>query len=372
MNEEELIQWLLSQELFPKVFWREKGSDVSYGAVGARRWFSEVPEAADVRIYGGMCFGEGSGEKDPCWEGFPGRAFWIPQYEMRAEGELLCTQRAEMPRCVQVEDCPAFDAWERGVRSVTHALGQGALEKVVLARRRTLQMQAPLCGWEMLRNLAETTTDATVFAFAMQPGSLFLGASPERLFWREGADLYADALAGTRPRGRNEEEDAHLRRELLASEKERKEFDVVQRFLTAALSEYAVKVAWEGKRHVVTKRHVHHLYRSLHVWLKADTTNAALVAALHPTPALGGFPRQRALEQIRQHEPFERGWYGAPVGVVFPGGAHFAVAIRSGVVDEKRALLHLFSGAGIVEGSDPVLEWEELNHKIKAFGVVHG
>ena len=89
------------------------------------------------------------------------------------------------------------------------------------------------------------------------------------------------------------------------------------------------------------------------------------LSKLHPTPAVGGFPKYQALELIQQIEPFERGWYAAPVGWVGYDQAEFAVAIRSGLIDRNQLLL--FAGAGIVRGSQSEEEWAEIETKICHF-----
>jgi len=89
-----------------------------------------------------------------------------------------------------------------------------------------------------------------------------------------------------------------------------------------------------------------------------------LVEALHPTPAVGGLPPERALETIHETEPFDRGWYAAPVGWIdAAGNGAFAVAIRSAVASTRRATL--FAGVGIVADSDPDREWDEIQLKYR-------
>jgi menaquinone-specific isochorismate synthase len=87
----------------------------------------------------------------------------------------------------------------------------------------------------------------------------------------------------------------------------------------------------------------------------------ALLRALHPTPAVGGTPRPSALEWIRAHEPFARGWYAGPVGWVGPDAAEFAVALRSAYFQDRSAVV--VAGAGLVAGSDPDAEWDETARK---------
>jgi menaquinone-specific isochorismate synthase len=93
--------------------------------------------------------------------------------------------------------------------------------------------------------------------------------------------------------------------------------------------------------------------------------DADLIAALHPTPAVGGLPRGAALRWIAKHEPFDRGIYAAPVGWIGLDGAEFCVALRSGLVRGNE--LALYNGAGIVRGSDPGEEWQEIETKMQNF-----
>ena len=108
-----------------------------------------------------------------------------------------------------------------------------------------------------------------------------------------------------------------------------------------------------------------HLRSNVQGTLKADVDDGMLLKRLHPTPAVGGYPTDNALPEIARIEPFNRGWYAAPVGWVGSDSAQFAVGIRSGLVEGNE--LSLFSGAGIVRGSDPDAEWREVENKIQDF-----
>ena len=108
-----------------------------------------------------------------------------------------------------------------------------------------------------------------------------------------------------------------------------------------------------------------HLITTFKGKLRKGVKDSELLEKLHPTPAVGGFPTERALRDIAKLEPFDRGWYAGPLGWIAKDSSQFVVGIRSGLTDGKR--LHLFSGAGIVEGSVPEKEWEEIENKISDF-----
>jgi menaquinone-specific isochorismate synthase len=111
--------------------------------------------------------------------------------------------------------------------------------------------------------------------------------------------------------------------------------------------------------------HIQHILRTIEGDLGGGESDLEILRALHPTPAVGGYPADLALNAIKELEPFERGWYAGPVGWVGPDAAEFAVAIRSGLVSGNT--LSLYSGAGIVPGSRPEAEWDEIENKTRTF-----
>jgi salicylate biosynthesis isochorismate synthase/menaquinone-specific isochorismate synthase len=135
--------------------------------------------------------------------------------------------------------------------------------------------------------------------------------------------------------------------------------------LTAALGEVCEQVDAPGEPTLMRLRNVQHLFTPLRGTVRGDAGVLDLVGRLHPTPALGGQPREAALAWIREREGLDRGWYGAPVGWVDARGqGEFAVAIRSALVGRYEA--SLFAGAGIVAASDPEREERETNIKLRA------
>lgn len=265
---------------------------------------------------------------------------------------------------VRLEGALPPGQWRAIVAEAVADLRAGRLEKVVLAREVRARAATPFDPAAALDALRRDYPDTFVFAVA-RGGRTFLGASPERLVSLRDREVAASALAGSAPRGAAPEEDAALGQALLASAKDREEHAVVVRMLRAALAEVCERVEAPDAPALMRLRNVQHLYTPVTGTVRADAGVLDLVGRLHPTPALGGQPREAALAWIRERERLDRGWYGAPVGWVDARGqGEFAVAIRSALVGRYEA--SLFAGAGIVAASDPAREERETEIKLRA------
>jgi isochorismate synthase len=191
-------------------------------------------------------------------------------------------------------------------------------------------------------------------------GGTLVAATPERLVRRDGDVVRCDALAGTISAGYEGGAAA-----LLASRKDRWEHDLVVRAIREALEGAGAIVDAPAEPAVRTLRHVLHLCTPFRATLRAPRHVLELAARLHPTPAVGGTPTPVAVDWITHREPAPRGWYASPVGWFdLDGNGELAVAIRSGVLAGNRA--HLWTGAGIVAGSDPERELAETESKLRA------
>ena len=110
---------------------------------------------------------------------------------------------------------------------------------------------------------------------------------------------------------------------------------------------------------------VQHILKRFRFSLKKSVSDFELINALHPTAAVGGYPKENIKNEIHALEQFDRGWYAAPVGWIGKDASEFAVAIRSGLIDKDT--LYLYSGAGIIDGSVSESEWDEIENKISNF-----
>ncbi len=259
---------------------------------------------------------------------------------------------------------PDRPTWHRLVETMAGAVGRGRLDKVVLARRVDLRSPVELDVPNALRRLAASAPESTIYAFR-RAGRTFLGATPERLVRVEGRTFITAAIAGTIGRGADAAEDEALARDLLASEKDREEHAIVVTSIRELLAPVADTLTVAPHPSVMTLRHVQHLATEISGTLPEAAGLLALGERLHPTPAVGGEPREAALAMIDEHEGFDRGWYAGPVGWLdADGDGELCVALRCGIVDRTRATL--FAGCGIVADSDPAREWEESRIKLRA------
>jgi menaquinone-specific isochorismate synthase len=273
------------------------------------------------------------------------------------------------------------DAWHDSVNAALTRIEAGDLRKVVLAQALEADLERPLDIPATLTRLAERYPDC--YRFLLEPISpdggdstpdgdatvggrpSFFGATPERLVDLTGRTVETGALAGTTGRGETPAEDEWLARELLHDGKNVHEHEIVADAIRDQLAPYAASVA-TGERGIRRLATVQHIETPITAELGADRHVLDLVEALHPTPAVGGLPPGRALRTIRDTEPFDRGWYAAPVGWFDAAGyGSFAVAIRSAVASPDGDRVSLFAGVGLVTDSDPDREWDEVQLKYR-------
>jgi salicylate biosynthesis isochorismate synthase/menaquinone-specific isochorismate synthase len=169
----------------------------------------------------------------------------------------------------------------------------------------------------------------------------------------DGRVLETEALAGSAAPGQAEG--------LGGRDKDRREHDSVVRYILSALRPIAERVTADSEPALLQLKNVVHLRTGIRAELRNGVTPGQVVAALHPTPAVGGVPREHALGFLHEHEELDRGWYAGPVGWIGPTRAHMAVALRSALVRGDTA--RIFVGAGIVQGSCAEAEWRETEIK---------
>lgn len=254
---------------------------------------------------------------------------------------------------------PAFvETAQAAVKEIT----AGGLSKVVPARRRAVDHR-PHPG-SFLAALREHFTECAVFAFAERDG-IFCGAAPELLARVEGVSVSAMAMAGTAPRGTDAAGDEVIADRLRRDPKQAEEHGFVLSEIRRRLAKGGFALLPPAPTGVMRLPGLQHLATPVEAAAPVRCGVLDVVGALHPTPAVAGVPTGAALEWIRAHEGFDRGWFAGPVGFCdLAGQGEFHVALRSALLDRGGSAL--FAGAGVVAASDPLRELEETELKLRS------
>jgi salicylate biosynthesis isochorismate synthase len=329
----------------------------------------------------------------PPWAGFADASFTLPRWLYASNGEraylrlvaprdeegatlLLDVARRRLDAIFRASvvsassktgggqhaELVAPDAWRAMICDALERIRRGELDKVVPAAPSLFEGQESIAIAPLLERLGESYPECTRFAF-QRGEATFVGATPERLVSVEGRSIDADALAGSA--SRREGDDAAAARDLIASDKDRREHAVVVAAIEGALRPLCEALEVPAAPSVRTLRNVHHLHSPISGRLTRPVHVLDLVARLHPTPAVCGTPRDAAVRWICEHEPATRGWYAGAIGwLTAEGDGAFSVALRAGLVAGRRAWL--YAGAGIVAGSDADAELAETRLKRRA------
>lgn len=272
---------------------------------------------------------------------------------------------AGVPAHIVREETAEDERYREAVRSALAEIAQGRYRKVVLARSRVLTGSEAFHPLGVLNRLRQRFPGCYAFSIGNGAGAAFIGASPERLVRVVSGRFHTEAVAGSAPRGTTASEDAALARALLASDKDRREHQLVLDSIGRRLADLGIVLEHAAQPRLLGLANVQHLHTPVSAVLPPDVHLLDLVQRLHPTPAVGGTPREEALDAIRRLEDFPRGLYAGPLGWCnWRGEGEFLVALRSALVEGSTA--RAYAGAGIVAGSDPGKEFAETELKFEA------
>lgn len=293
-----------------------------------------------------------------CWEAFCDHAKTILSAINNADPKEPSMVAYDMR-----EISPRVDEYLSKVNEAIKYLGKDPdQQKVVMGRRRTVSLKEPVDPARLFLRLASTSHDSFLF-FIDSGSSAFFGKSPELLFRRTNNNIETESLAGTRARSDLYVDDEQLGRDLFMSIKDNHEHALVCRYIERSLCEIGVRDLNGSNLELMKLAHVQHLLRRYSGKIPADITDAHIIDALHPTPAVCGFSPVWARAFITKHEGFDRGFYAGPVGFLARDESEFAVGIRSALYRDQS--LYVYVASGIVQGSIPDNEWEELDNKEK-------
>lgn len=277
---------------------------------------------------------------------------------------LECPQGSPRP----VLDAPALEpadaeaSWHGRVEQALSAIRGGDLEKVVLTRRLRLHSRRPLACAPVMDFLDQRHDECAHFAVSRGACTL-LGVSPERLLAYSDSRVVVDALAGTTPRGQNAEHDRRLADALITDPKVREEHGLVVDQIRTALSPICSDLDVPERPDIMRLPQVQHLWTPISARVENGIGLLGIAERLHPTPAVGGSPRQAATEWLAESGEAARGWYTGGFGWLDPAGnGELSVVLRCGLIRDRS--VDLFAGAGIVAESRPEQELAETEWKL--------
>ncbi|MFL5895942.1 MAG: isochorismate synthase MenF [Thermoleophilaceae bacterium] len=369
---------------------RELARDAVTGDLGA------LPSGTGPIFCGGFAFADGGGSA-PEWSAFApaqlvlpelsvfrrGREAWLTLTVVaqgdeapdalaeRAETRLAALQPSAMPLVdpdpvhpARVASAAPPEHYEGAVARAVELIERGELSKVVLAREVRVHARSAIDPAAIFGALRDVFPSCFLYCFGTPEGA-YVGASPELLVRRDGARSQTVALAGTTRRSADPSVDDHLGEQLLHSPKEREEQAIVAERIQRTLRPVSVWVAAADEPVLVKVQNVQHLATPIRAQLREPVSAVELAGLLHPTPAVGGEPRERAGRLIPELEGLDRGWYAGPIGWMdIAEDGEFCVGLRGALL--RREVAHLYAGCGIVRDSDPAAELAETEIKLQA------
>lgn len=323
------------------------------------------------------------------WAGFPGLSFRVPELAVTrvrgrtfwsassVAGETILADLLEAsqerpqllhgPPARNLSIDPGIDPgdWVDSVRVAVTRLRAGGADKVVLARELVARGDGVLGATAVVSALRAAYPSCFTYLVSGDDGTALVGASPELLAGRRGSLLTSQPMAGSVARGRDDDEDQRLAQELQASAKDRSEHALVVNHVQRALADFSTHVDAVGPE-VIALTNIQHLATSVRAKLVQPLPGLLEVAAaLHPTPAVAGHPRQPALDLIEDLERLKRGWYAGAVGWMDArGDGELAITLRCGLLWEDGA--RVYAGVGVMPDSEPIRELEETDLKLRA------
>lgn len=264
------------------------------------------------------------------------------------------------------------EAWKDLVTKAVSLMNASvALQKVVLARRRKIEFNEHVNVEDALQRSLDSHESSYLLLFESGK-SQFISQTPEQLCQIDNGKLFTNAIAGTIARSDDEGQNQVYKDELLNDAKNQFEHRYVVDSIIHDIKPFTKHLKYDERPTILTNKHLYHLYTNIQADLLSENV-LDIVNQLHPTPALGGFPKVEAIKYIEHEEFGTRGFYGAPLGYMdLDNNGEFVVSIRSMLVKDKVATL--YSGCGIVKDSNAISEFEETDLKfkpmLKALGVM--
>lgn len=380
---DELFKYSTSHSL---VYWKDKSAIETYLGLGVYKKIDSIDEyknnndILDYHSFGAQYF-EAKEHSSDLWEDFTPFHFIIPEYlfiQNKETNEITlqkytndlksintyfsfsAKKKHPTNELIKTSESPNKENWTEEI-SKLKSLFDESFNKVVLSKMTTIELKYHVKSREIFLKNKNLMHNCHHFYISPSPNISFISLTPETLYKKEEGHITVDAIAGTRARGINKKEDDLLGTDLINSHKDQKEHEIVISMVKEAVQGFGTVV--QGKTKLLKLKNVQHLFTPLNINADLNKSFLEFVELLHPTPAVGGFPKEQAQTYIRKNESYERGLYAAPIGHISKDKEELAVGIRSALIKGKTA--YIFGGCGIIKDSDSEAEWNEINQKTK-------
>ncbi len=253
--------------------------------------------------------------------------------------------------------------WKNLVVEALEKISEKEVNKIVLSRRVDLLLTEEPDFYTILKKLRKDYGDTYLF-INHHGKSSFFGATPEKLAKFTNGKVEIDALAGSAPRGKNDSEDLEFENNLLADKKNLNEHNFVIDHIRSSMTNFTKDFTFVPNSKIRKLTNIQHIWTKISANLNANSSMMLLLKELFPTPAVCGIPKDTALQLIKKLEGYKRGLYSGTVGWFnFNNEGEFVIGIRSALSLNNKLIA--FAGCGIVENSDPELEYQETELKLK-------
>ncbi len=385
--------WLSAHAIYPKFYLANRDHSEELATLGTiyetkslSNMQSMMKHDSDIIFCGGMAF-DPQQKPQNHWKKFGKKHFFIPRFAMKtAQGittiliflkdtEITAPFKKEL--LAQVQQLLAHPApeliitpsskskgihfpnkkqWVKSVLQAKKDISQNKYKKIVLARE-TLFKQS--LHPEQLLSLFSTPANTIDYYYQISKTDAFVGRSPEYIFRRHKRNLVCEAVAASILASQSTDSP------IISDPKSKKEHEYVTRHLTKQINTLSVKTVKFTDTTTIVHLKLIHLFSTIRSKLKRSIQDCEIIHGLHPTPAVGGFPRKDIIKILHKKEPFSRGWYAGLIGTLSKDKTDMAVAIRGMLINKNT--VRIFSGAGIISESDANLEWDELEQKTQYF-----
>nr|WDB00074.1 isochorismate synthase [Cyanidium sp. THAL103] len=408
----DLLTWLKNVNMYPKVYWSDRDINYKIACVNTALRIKKIPSVlkanflrgniiSNIKIYGvqssNFFNSRNDGDIIP-WNDFLDNIFFIPTFEIHKkinktilyinlikneynEHDFLLNIKELIyeiynftgykifneNKLISIEYVPNLFDWRVNINKIINDINNKSLRKLVIARQKVIKFEQSLEIFKIIKIVTKNKSNTYNFFIIINSDSGFISFSPERLYIRNINIIESEAIAGTRPRGNNLQEDKELAFHLYNSYKDKEEINIVNQYIKHKFLNLCLQTDKPTEYIIFQTSYVQHLYKRYAGLLLSDN-DKKIIETLHPTPAICGSPKHNALVNLAKYERFSRSCYASPAGWLSTSKTNIGILIRSAFISKNR--IFIFGGCGIMKKSNIIDEWNEIENKMNLFDTV--